>query len=141
MPGATSHGYPYPIVGDTMGTWPTTGQNLANELEAKFHGSYTTPSLAAGWSAYTSGPGYRKEGGRVALQGGINSATAGKTGNIFTLPAGFRPVTPKFFTVLAYPGLAYIAIQTTGAVDLISYMASGVATSLIAFDQISFPIA
>lgn len=105
---------------------------------------WIAPSLTNSWAnvAAFNTAGYRKQGNRVYLRGGILGGTSGTTA--FTLPAGFIPTAAiDFLATVSWtinPGIENVGITTGGAV-IPSLVTSGTgsATALV-LDSISFAI-
>lgn len=84
---------------------------------------YKAPSYLNGWTDFAGGggyevTGYKKEGGKVYLQGLAAGGTinTGTTGNIFILPQGFRPRARLLFGTTANDLYARCEILTDGSV-------------------------
>lgn len=80
-------------------------------------GEWQTPTMQNGWVAFDSTynpPGYIKFGDMVYLRGLIKS---GSSGNIFVLPAGYRPAKRCLFTVSQNNALGRVDIDATGQVS------------------------
>jgi len=100
----------------------STAQQTALDLKADIaQPSWTTPTYSSGWSDYGS-PfqtiGYFKDTlGMVHLKGMVrNSSGSSKTGNIFTLPAGYRPGATMLTPVEVFNAHGRLDIQADGEV-------------------------
>jgi hypothetical protein len=100
---------------------------------------WAAPSLLNSWVNFGSpfhDAQYCRRGGVVRIRGVVKLGTisTGSTGNIFVLPAGFRPTAEMIFTTLANNGIARVELLTDGSVRA-NAMASNAYLSL---DNISF---
>ena len=79
----------------------------------------------------TAALSYHKEGNTLHITGIIAHETAGTTGEIFTLPAGYCPAKRQHYPILVDDGIAEIQVSTSGAVTLASYPVGGTSTTYI----------
>lgn len=132
------YGWPKPAAGDFLDdTLLTTLPDVITAMENTLASLYATAIPGAGWTnvaAFATGwtnyqltdategaPRYRKFGDRVELEGMALHGTTG-TGLITTLPAGFRPLKRKRFTVRYFNGSTVAAgtllVDSTGAITM-----------------------
>lgn len=82
---------------------------------------WKAPTLGASWVDYGAPwevAGYCRRGGLVHLRGLIKNGTATSGTLLFTLPAGYRPVSDKHFRVHTSGGGASMTVQSNGDVKL-----------------------
>jgi hypothetical protein len=87
--------------------------------------SWTAPTLTNSWSNYASfaAAGYKKTAdGTVHIKGLVRNGTvsATSTGNIFTLPTGYRPSELRMFTVVSSTGTGRLDVNTDGSVRAVT---------------------
>lgn len=132
MPGATTHGYEYPVMSDPLSDWPGTVQDLSETIESDNFSAWTAPTLLGAWvnlGGVWEVAGYKKVGSVVKVRGAVKDGTAGT--NIFTLPSGFRPAKQRRRWVAATSGGAHVTIQTDGDVELTAFYAGGTNASVM----------
>jgi hypothetical protein len=92
-------------------TWTSVASTKQDDWQA--------PSLSGSWANYGDGystTGYfRDKNGIVHLRGVLQSGS----GDIFTLPAGYRPALGEIHLVQANTGVARVDIETNGTVTLV----------------------
>lgn len=90
-------------------------------------GAWTDATLLNGFTAYQpatyGNPGYRVRDGILHLRGAV-AAGGAVTSTIFTLPVGYRPVTPHIFHANCTNGNGRIDVRDTGAVNLVMLAAT-----------------
>lgn len=129
---------PFPYMTYDAPTLITVIKNKINELgiDWKLVGAIGNPAFAAGWSnvgAPYPVAGYRIDGfGKVELKGLVSNNTP--TGNIFTLPVGYRPVFDQYFICVYGDTVAHVDVKTDGSV----HASATNATTPIDLSRISF---
>ena len=113
--------------------------NAAQLVALKAARVYTAPSLFTGWANVGSGyaaAGYTKDGlGFVRLRGLIKQT--GGTGNVFSLPVGYRPsANLQFPARCGNSTMCAIIINSNGNVDF--YGGAGAAGASLTLDGITF---
>jgi len=95
--------------------------------------SWSTPTFQNGWinydTVYNEAAYYRDASNRVYLRGLIRNGT----GNIFTLPVGYRPVRQELFVVLTDTGVGRVDVAANGVV-----LKNGGGNGWLSLDGISF---
>lgn len=126
------------IVNNNVGQEPSYCNNiLADLIQFADDGSYfpniITPTLLGSWSNYdvanSNAQYWKDKSGMVHLKGFVK----GGSGNIFTLPTGYRPLLQENFIVMSNGTVGYIVISTIGNVGL-----AGGSNVNVSLSQISF---
>ena len=96
-----------------------TIEQLYQEKANKVQEAWITPTLLNGWVAFNAGaaPAYFKdEFGSIVIKGIVKSGTIGSP--IFTLPAGYRPITSSvYFPITSNNLFGQVFVDTAGAVN------------------------
>jgi hypothetical protein len=79
-------------------------------------------------------PKYRWRNGVVWLDGEMKNGTTGTT--VFTLPAGYRPIKEKQFTVQSASANATVAVGNDGVVSVVLYSGSG--NNSVSLNEVTF---
>lgn len=95
-------------------------------VDASTPEAWITPTLLNAWAHYGtpfSGARYYKDPlGIVRLKGLVQSGTVAgdSTGNIFTLPAGYRPTEQRVIVTISNGAIARLDVLTDGSVRAVS---------------------
>lgn len=120
-------------------------QPVAHDEDAVLVGSLGAPGFQNGWANYTTdgtwaNASYRRDGrGVVRLSGLVKD---GSLGAVFTLPAGYRPVSPGvggglIFATWSNGDTARVNVTPAGDVAVGAYSPSG-SNAFVALDGIAF---
>jgi len=96
---------------------------MASVTATALSGTWTTPALYPPWTHYSTinyeGVAYYKEGmGIVHLRGLANPNSVVIPSDIFSLPAGFRPLNNRIFAASANDTFASVEVLDTGVVSV-----------------------
>jgi hypothetical protein len=133
----------------TLKSWNTGDTLTAAELNANFQAienelapqPWTAVTYGTGWVTYPStdydGGSYRKRGNMVYLRGVLSGSDFAALQTITTLPAGYRPLKRKIFTVPCLNQEACrVDVLASGVVNVYGKTGAG----FLGLDGVSFPV-